>query len=162
MMFEFLTEMVDADETSQINICNSSLEQWVRDTSNVALIYTDFNKWSQETVAINNVKPFIFEHVELLELIYPTSNSCSKVNDELYTLFDQYSDIMEGAQNAQLIFMNFFKHLGSIMSNVVQLDSCFEEWDGECAGRRLGRTVFALLDPAIQTTLHNLENDILL
>ena len=43
MMFEFLTEMVDADETSQINICNSSLEQWVRDTSNVALIYTDFN-----------------------------------------------------------------------------------------------------------------------
>lgn len=69
---------------------------------------------------------------------------------------------MEGAHNAQFIFMNFFKNLGTIMSNIVQLDSCFEEWNGECAGSRLGQTVFALLDPAIQTTWHNLENDILL
>ena len=54
------------------------------------------------------------------------------------------------------------KNLGTILSNVVQLDSCFEEWSGECAGSRLGKVVFSMLDPAIETDYHNLENDILL
>jgi hypothetical protein len=45
--------------------------------------------------------------------------------------------------------MNFFKKMGSILSNVVQLDSCFEAWNGECAGRRLGETTFFLLDPSV-------------
>ena len=74
---------------------------------------------------------------------------------------DKYNAVMEGAENAQFISMNFFKNAGTILSNVVQLDSCFEDWSGKCAGRRLGTVVFSLLDPSIAETWHNLKNDIL-
>ena len=49
---------------------------------------------------INNIKPILFAHVELLELIYPTSDSCSQVNNELYTFFDAYNNMIEGPQSS--------------------------------------------------------------
>ena len=54
------------------------------------------------------------------------------------------------------------RNLGTILSNIVQFDTCFEQWDGECAGRRLGQTIFALLDPSVEQTLFDLEHNILL
>ena len=147
MLFNFLIEMTAAEESAQIFVCDNSMNSWVYDVDQVILIYTDFERWRKRRKNFNNVKPIVFAHVSLLELLYPTSYSCSEVNDELYAYFDNYSLVMGDQSN--LITMNFFKNMGTILSNVVQLDSCFEEWDGECAGRRLGQTIFHLLDPSI-------------
>ena len=51
--------------------------------------------------------------------------------------------------------------MGTILANVVQLDECFEVWDGECAGRHLGLSTFSMLDPSIESKWNDLENDVL-
>ena len=114
--------------------------------------------WRKREKTLNNVKFVIFSHVELLELIYPTSLDCTGVNGELYTIFDQYSSVMN---DTNLLTMNFFKNMGTILANVVQLDECFEIWDGTCAGRHLGLSTFSMLDPSIESKWNALENDVL-
>ena len=126
------------------------------------MIYNDFGEWRKREKTLNNVKPVLFAHVELLELIFPTSKQCSMVNGEMYGYLDTYNLTMNGVQGANLIPMNFFKNMGTILSNIVQIDKCFEAWDGECAGRRLGQTTFNMLDPSIQAVYDALENDTLL
>jgi hypothetical protein len=43
------------------------------------------------------VKPAAFAHVELLELLYPTSYACSKVDDELYATMGSYVTLTDNA-----------------------------------------------------------------
>ena len=88
MMFNFLTEMTQAPPDAQVYVCNENLYTWNADVGEVILIYTDFEKWRKRETYLNNIKFMVFAHVELLELIYPSSESCSKVNSELYMFFD--------------------------------------------------------------------------
>ena len=164
LVYTFLTVVTQAESTSQLSVCNTSLLDGATRVGYVEMIYTDFQKWKVREKDANNIKPIIFAHVELLELLYPTSSSCSELNAELYTYFDSYSaTILNGSFESQnLISMNFFKNLGTILSNVVQLDTCFEAWDGTCAGDKLGKTTFSLIDPSIVDSWNALANDVLI
>ena len=164
MVYTFLMELTKAPDTSNLFRCNTSLVDGAVKVGAVELIYTDFYAWRKREKTANNIKPAIFAHVELLELLYPTSFECSEVNQELYTYFDTYdSVILNGSQeSANLLSMNFFKNLGTIFANVVQLDTCFEAWDGVCAGKKLGATTFSMLDPSIVDSWNALENDVLI
>ena len=99
LMFYFLNELTNADSTSQINVCNDNLETVVTDVSDVALIYSDFQAWRRYPLLINNIKPVVFAHVSLLELLYPTSDSCARVDNELYSFFTRYDSFMQGSAN---------------------------------------------------------------
>ena len=125
MMFYFVIEMMDLPKTAQFFVCNGSFSIWIERVTEIKMFYTDYEKWKKSPVPLNNVKPIVFEHVELLELIYPTSDSCIKVNEELYSYIDRYNVVMDGTQNKVLIIFNGLKNLGTILSNVVQLDTCF-------------------------------------
>lgn len=63
------------------------------------------------------------------------------------------------ANATTLIGMNGLHNLGTVLSNMVQLDECFENWNGKCAGERLGNTIYGLLDTSIITVWDALEND---
>ena len=119
MALYFLVEITDATSSSNILICNASINQWVNDISQIILIYTDFEAWRKREKNLNNVKPIIFAHVELLELIYPTSVSCSGLNEELYTKFDLYNTMLNSTKNFTLISANFFRNMGTILSHIV-------------------------------------------
>ena len=163
MSFHFLAEVTQAPaETSSLFICNTSLYSWRDDLTFVQRIYTDFDTWRPREKTANNVKPILFAHVGLLELIYPTSKECSSVNREVYDYIDAYNLAMNNPESLNLIPMNFFKNMGTILADIVQLDKCFELWDGQCAGERLGRTTFKMLDPSIKQVFEELESETLL
>lgn len=121
MAFHFLAELTQAPaETSSLFKCNTSLYTWRDDLTYVQRIYQDFEKWRPREKTANNVKPVLFAHVSLLELIYPTSQQCYLVNDEVYDQIDIIALAMnnpEGLNN--LIPMNFFKNMGTILSDIV-------------------------------------------
>ena len=92
-------------------------------------------------------------------MLYPTSASCSKVSEELNARFAAYDSVMEQANNFELIAMNFFSNMGTVLASMVQLDDCFAAWDGTCAGYRLGLTTFTLLNPDVQAKWDALRNN---
>ena len=100
----------------------------------VRLIYEDFSEWRPREKLWNNVKPGIFAHIDLLEMLYPTSHICSLVSDELYVHFTDYDDLMNGASSFNYISMNLFSNMGTILANVVLFDECFKTLDGQCVG----------------------------
>ena len=66
---------------------------------------------------------------------------------------------MTADDSNNLILMNALKNLGTIFHEMLQIDTCFSTWDGECAGERLAKTTFALIDPAIIEDWNTLESD---
>ena len=123
----------------------------------MAILYTDFATWRQRSKLLNNIKPIIFNHVELLELIYPTSDGCLNLNTEIYAGLESYNDVVTHASSRNLVMMNAFKNQGTIISNLFQIDTCFADWDGKCAGQRLATMTHALIDPAIKAQIESLE-----
>ena len=120
MSFHFLAEVTQAPvETSSLYICNTSLYTWRDDLTYVQRIYSDFEKWRPREKTANNVKPILFAHVSLLELIYPTSKECSSVNTEVYRYIDAYNLSMNNPESLNLIPMNFFKNMGTIFADIV-------------------------------------------
>lgn len=164
MAFHFLAELTQASaETSSLFKCNTSLYTWRSDLTYLQRIWQDFEQFRPREKVANNVKPVIFAHISLLELIYPTSNECSLVNSEIYEHIDIISLAMNNPEGRRsLIPLNFFKNMGTILADIVQLDTCFQLWDGKCAGERLGRTTFKMLDPSIKSVYDSLENEIIL
>ena len=153
-------EITKVDKTeSPMFHCDKHLKHSLAKIEDVRLIYTDFGEWRPRERLWNNVKPGVFAHIELLEMLYPTSHICSMVSDELYVYFGEYDRVFNGAGNVNYIAMNFFTNLGSILASVVQFDDCFKAFDGECVGQRLGLTTYTLLDPAVVAQWSALENN---
>lgn len=120
MMFFFMWELtkVNPDESAMFK-CDHRLNHALADFKDVQLIYTDFPKWQKRERFWNNIKPAIFAHVEVLEELYPVSLSCSRINEELYTYFVGYNTVLAGGDNFNLISMNFFSNMGTVLSHVV-------------------------------------------
>ena len=121
MAFHFLAELTQATaETSSLFKCNTSLYTWHDDLTYVQRIWQDFEQFRPREKVANNVKPVIFAHIGLLELIYPTSNECSLVNDEVYQQIDLISLAMNNPEGRRsLIPLNFFKNMGTILADIV-------------------------------------------
>ena len=99
--------------------CDRHIKHDLYEIEQIKLIYTDFDEWKKREFLYNNIKPVIFAHVELLELPYPTSRICSQVTDELLVYFGEYVEIFTGPDSVNLILMNLFTNLGTILSNMV-------------------------------------------
>ena len=120
MAFHFLAEVTQAPlETSSLFTCNTELYISKDDIKGVNLIYKDFSEWRKREKTLNNIKPIIYAHLELLELLYPTSKECSGVNNEMFGYFDYYNSVINGAESMDLIPMNFFRNMGTILADVV-------------------------------------------
>ena len=157
--FTYLSELTVAEEDSAMYVCDESVFGTYESLTQLFLLYTDFEAWRHREKLLNNVKPIIFSHVEILELIYPASYACQNLNSEIYTKLETYNDVVTADDSNNLILMNALKNLGTIFHEMLQIDTCFSTWDGECAGERLAKTTFALIDPAIIEDWNTLESD---
>ena len=83
------------------------------------MLYTDFEAWRHREKLLNNVKPIIFSHVEILELIYPASYACQNLNSEIYTKLEAYNDVVTADDSNNLILMNALKNLGTIFHEML-------------------------------------------
>lgn len=95
-------------------------------------------------------------------MLYPTSRVCSLVSDELYLFFDEYNNVMAGGSNINLIMMNLFTNLGTVLTKVMLFDECFKAFNGKCVGQKLGEAAFTILDPAVVAKWEALKNNELL
>ena len=74
--FTYLSELTVAEEDSAMYVCDESVFGTYESLTQLFLLYTDFEAWRHREKLLNNVKPIIFSHVEILELIYPASYAC--------------------------------------------------------------------------------------
>ena len=42
--------------------------------------------------------------------------------------------MFDDAKRDMLVVMNSFKHMGTLLNDIVEIDECFYYWDGKCAG----------------------------
>ena len=96
-------------------------------------------------------------HARFLEYFYPLSVFCGEVNNELLQYSYQVKDVFESpnrsvSENQVLLFTSIAKNLGTILHSLVQLDDCYETWDGICAGKKLGEAAHGFVDTSVLKT----------
>ena len=121
-------------------------------------IYADIYKWGRQPHFISNFKPASFVHVTFLELIYPTSAYCFKIDNEIKNYFTEINFVFREGQKRKMMVLNGFMHAGDILLNLITFDRCFEGWGGSCPGRVLGQTLRSLLDPSAANVFAELNN----
>ena len=159
-VLQFLWEITRMDRQKSYTFhCDKHIQHSLYEIEQVKLIWTDFAAWRKREKFLNNIKPIIFAHVELLELPYPTSRICTQVTDELNVYFAAYTDTFSGDDSFNLIAMNLFTNLGTMLANMVRFDGCFKDFDGVCVGSRLGMSTAILLDKDVVDKWAALENN---
>ena len=92
-----------------------------------------------------------------MELIYPTSVFCWKVDTEIEDYFAEINNVFTGEKRRELIILNGFKNTGNLLLGFAEFDRCFEKWGGSCPGRVLGQAMHSLLNPNAQEIYDNLN-----
>ena len=88
-MYEFLNFALNMDIHTYVNACDQSIQDWAYYVDQCRQIYSDIYKWGRQPHFISNFKPASFVHVTFLELIYPTSAYCFKIDNEIKNYFTE-------------------------------------------------------------------------
>ena len=120
-------------------------------------IYDDIYAWGRQPHFISNFKPASYVHVTFLELIYPTSAYCWKVDNEIKNYFTEINFVFRAEQRKQMMILNGFRNAGDVLLALASFDRCFEGWGGSCPGRVLGQALHSLLDPSAAEIYANLN-----
>lgn len=84
----------------------------------------------------------------MLEYLYLVSAFCIPVPKEIGEGFRNLGDVF-GDRGSVLVVLNFSRFLGSILVELVSLDTCVESWSGLCFGKKIGRIGGDLLNTSV-------------
>lgn len=73
--------------------------------------------------------------------------------------FTEIEDVFDETRRDTLVTMNVFKHLGTLLTDLVEIDECFYYWDGRCAGEKLGDIMTSLLNTEIEADYSSLTGN---
>ena len=82
-MAAFLNFAFDMPHDTFTNSCDRSVQDWADNVHECTEIYEDIIAWGKHPHFITNFKYATFVHVRFLELIYPTSVYCWRVDEEI-------------------------------------------------------------------------------
>ena len=132
--------------------CDKTIQDWIYLVKNMILIYTNIYHWGGHEAFMTNFKPALFAHLRFIELLHPTSAYCWKIDSELREYFTETQTVFDTDDRDQMVLMNTFKNLGTLMKDIAEIDECFYYWNGKCAGEKMGEIMLSLLDPSIEAT----------
>ena len=137
-------------------LSNAHISHWRRFRGRNGQIQ-DIEFWGNQPHFISNFKPAAFVHVTFLELLYPTSAFCYKIDNEIDNYYTEINFVFRKEQRRQMMILNGFKNAGNILLALASFDMCFEGWGGSCPGRVLGQAAYSLLDPSAAEIYANLN-----